>query len=199
MGAAFRVPQGEVIVKLSFSPFSVLLLAALQVGCAAMPNRADALRSSPEVLNPACDTSVRYISLTTRMTNHTSRDMEFHLDGDRGPPFDPWYLGYRVHASAPGEPLRLVHNSGHDSVWTRTVAIAPGNSAEFNIPIFGLRPADYHHYFRIELRDSKGRSHWSPEFDLCSVSRPRCGCPQLGALAVCSQVSVRSCPALGTQ
>src|SRR3990167_336957 len=195
MGVPFRAQQGEVMVKLTFSPFPVLLLVALQVGCAAMPGRVDAFRSSPAVLSPTCDTSVKVIALTTRTPNHADRDIEFHLDGDRGPPFDPWYLGYRVHSSAPGEPFRLVHNSGHDAVWTRTVAIAPGNSAEFNIPIFGLKPADYHHYFRIELRDSKGRSYWTPVFDLCSVSRARCGCPRLGAVAVSSQAPLQSCPA----
>ena len=186
-------------MKFTFSTFSVLLLAALQVACAAMPHRADVLRSSSEVLRPSCDTSVRYIALTARVQNDGNGDIEFHLDGDRGPPFDPWYMGYRVHSSAPGEPFRLVHNSGHDSVWTRTVAIAPGNSAQFNVPIFGLGPADYHRYFRIELRDSKGGSHWTPVFDLCSVSRARCRCPQLGALAISSQAPMPSCPAVSAR
>ena len=183
------------MAKLTFSAFSLLLLVALQVGCAAMPGRVDALHSSHEVLRPTCDTSIRYIPLTVRIPNDTGRAVEFHLDGDRGPPFDPWYLGYRVHSSAPGEPFRLVHNSGHDAVWTRTVAIDPGSSADFNVPLFGLRPADYHRHFRIEVRDSKGRSHWTSVFDLCSVSRPHCECPRLGALAVSSQTSGKSCPA----
>jgi hypothetical protein len=182
------------MAKLNFSAFSVLLLSALQVGCAAMPGRADAFRSSPEVLRPICDTSVRYIPLIVRIPNDSNGDVVFNLDGDRGPPFDPWYLGYRVHSSAPGEPFRLVHNSGHDSIWTRTVAIAPGSSADFNTPIFGLRPADYRRYFRIELRDSRGRSHWTPVFDLCSVSRARCGCPRLSALVVRSQAPGHACP-----
>jgi hypothetical protein len=183
------------MAKLTFSAFLVLLLAAMQGGCAAMPGRTDALRSSLEVVRPICDTSVRYIPLTARIRNHTNGDIEFNLDGDRGPPFDPWYLGYRVHSGAPGEPFRLVHNSGHDSVWTRTVAIAPGNSADFNTPIFGLRPADYLRYFRIELRDSKGRSYWTPVFELCSVSRTNCGCPRPGALTVSSQAPGQACPA----
>jgi hypothetical protein len=183
------------MAKLKFSGFSVLLLATLQVGCAGMPGRAGALRSSLEAPRPVCDTSIGYIYLAARIRNETNSKIEFHLDGDRGPPFNPWYLGYRVHSSVPGEPFRLVHNSGHNSVWTRTVVIAPGNSAEFNVPIFGLRPGDYLSYFRIELRDSKGRSYWTPVFELCAVSRARCGCPRLSTLAVSSQAQAQVCPA----
>lgn len=192
---AFRAPQGVVMAKLRFSALPALLLAALQLGCAAAPGRPDGLRSSPESLRPVCDTSVGYIYVAARIRNRSSEDIGFNLDGDRGPPFDPWYMGYRVHSSAPGELFQLVHNSGHDSVWTRTVQIAPGDTADFNVPIFGLRPADYLHYFRIELRDSKGRSYWTPVFDLCSVSKPICGCPRPGAVAVNSKDSRQVCPA----
>lgn len=184
------------MAKFVFSTFSTLLLAALQVGCAAVPRPAASLPSHLEAPRPSCDTSVRVIYLAAKVRNTTGREIEFHLDGDRGPPFDPWYMGYRVHSAAPGEPFRLVHNSGHDAVWTRTVAIAPGDSADFNIPIFGLKPVDYLRYFRIELRDSKGRSYWTPVFDLCSVSRANCGCPRLGALAVSSQAGRQVCPAV---
>jgi hypothetical protein len=183
------------MAKLRFYAFSVALLAAFQVGCAAMPGRVDALRSSLEVPRPTCDTSVRYIALTARIRNHTDGDIEFNLVGDRGPPFDLWYMGYRVYSSAPGEPFRLVHDSGQDWAWTRKVAIAPGNSADFNVPIFGLRPDDYHRYFRIKLRDSKGWSYWTPAFELCSVYRASCGCPSVGALAVGSQAPRQACPA----
>jgi hypothetical protein len=66
-------------------------------------------------------------------------------------------MAYRVYASAPGEPYELVHNSGHDSEWDRTVTVAPGDSVMFNVPIFGLRPADYYHYFphRIPRREEQ--------------------------------------------
>lgn len=171
--------------KLGFATFGpVMLLAALQIGCAATPSYDHAVRPTVIVPRPSCDTSIRHIQLAARIQNASTGDIRFHLDGDRGPPYDPWYMGYRVHSSAPGGPFELVHNSGHDSVWTRTLAIAPGNSAEFNIPVFGLRPADYLRHFRIELRDSKGRSYWTPIFDLCSVSRASCGCPDQGGLAV---------------
>lgn len=182
------------MARLRFSTFSVFLLAALQVGCTAMPGRTDALSSSWDVPHPACDTSVRYIDLAARIRNTTNADIRFHLVGDRGPRLDLWYLGYRVYSSAPGGPFQLVHNSGHDSEWTRTVSIAPGDSAEFNIPIFGLRPADYHRYFRIELRDSKRRSYWTQVFELCSVSQASCGCPRSGDLAVRSQAPEQICP-----
>lgn len=182
------------MAKLRFSAFLVVLLAALQVGCVAMPERAGALRSGLEAPRPTCDTSVRYIPLAARIRNDTNRDIEFNLVGDRGPPFDLWYMGYRAHSAAPGEPFRLVHNSGQDWAWTRKVAIAPGTSADFNVPVFGLRPADYLRYFRIELRDSKGWSYWTPVFDLCSVSRASCGCPRLGALAISSQAARQTCP-----
>ena len=183
------------MAKLIHFALPVLLLAALQVGCAATPRSAGVLPSHLEAPRPACDTSVRYVYVAARVRNTTSRDIEFHLDGQRGPRLDPFYMGYRVHSAAPGEPFRLVHNSGHDAVWTRTVAIAPGNSAEFNIPIFGLKAVDYLRYFRIELRDTKGRSYWTPVFDLCSVSRANCGCPRLGASAVGSQARRQVCPA----
>lgn len=183
------------MTRLSFSTFPVLLLAAMQVGCAATPGRADVFRSSWDVPHPACDTSVRYIYLATRIRNTTNADIEFHLVGDRGPRLDLWYLGYRVYSSAPGGAFQLVHNSGQDSEWTRTVSIAPGDSAEFNIPIFGLRPADYYRYFRIELRDSRRRSYWTRVFALCSVSQATCGCPRTGDLAVRSQAPGQFCPA----
>ena len=180
------------MAKLGSSAFSVLLLAAVQVGCAATPVRHEVIRSPPEILRPACDTSVSYIDMVGTIANTTNAAITFNLDGDRGPPFDPWYLGYRVHSGGPGEPFELVHNSGHDSVWTGTVTIAPGDSTVFSIPIFGLRPADYLRYFRIELRDSKGRSYWTPVFELCAFSRANCGCPRLGA----SANSPQSCPVL---
>ena len=183
------------MARIRFFAFPVFLFAALQVGCAAMPGRANGLRSSPEVPHPTCDTSIGTIYLAARLRNTTGEEIEFHLVGDRGPRLDPWYLGYRVHSSAPGQAFQLVHNSGHDSEWTRTVSIAPGDSAEFNIPIFGLRPADYYRYFRIELRDSKRRSYWTPEFELCAVSQATCGCPRVGDLAVSSQAPRQICPA----
>ncbi len=183
------------MARLRFSAFPLPLLAALQAGCAAMPERAHTPSPSLEAPRPTCDTSIGTISLAARIRNDSGAEIEFNLDGDRGPPYDPWYLGYRVHSSAAGEPYRLVHNSGHDSVWTRTVAIAPGNSADFNVPMFGLRPADYARQFRIELRDSKGRSYWTPAFELCAVSRANCGCPQLGALAANPRAPGQVCPA----
>ena len=183
------------MAKLRFSAFSILLLAMLQIGCAALPRAAGSVSSHVAGPRTTCDTSVRYIYLAARVRNVTGRDIGFHLVGDRGPALDPWYMGYRVHSAAPGEPFRLVHNSGRDSVWNRTAAIAPGNSADFSVPIFGLKRADYFRYFRIELRDSKGRSYWTPPFDLCSVSQANCGCPRLGALAVSSQARGQLCPA----
>lgn len=170
------------MTKVGFSAIPAAFLAALQAGCAGMPNHADLVRSSLQTVDPTCDTSVRTIDLVSRLPNHSDRDVEFNLVGDRGPPYDLWYLGYRVYAIAPGEPFRLVHNSGQDSVWTRTVAIAAGSSAEFRTPIFGLRPADYHRYYRIELRDANSRSYWTPVFELCSFSRPAAGAPARGPL-----------------
>lgn len=169
------------MAKLVFSTLSTLLLAALQVGCAATPRAVNVLPSHLQAPRPSCDTSVRVIHLATRVRNTSGREIEFHLDGGRGPPFDPSYMGYRVHSAAPGEPFKLVHNSGHDAIWNRTVAIAPGDSGEFNVPIFGLKPVDYLRYFRIEVRDSKGRSYWTPVFELCSVSQANCGCPALAS------------------
>ena len=175
--------------------FLVLLLAALQAGCSAMPERRDAFRSSPEPLRPTCDTSVGYIDLAARIHNTTDAPVSFHLDDDRGPPYDLWYLGYIVHSSAPGERFHVVHNSGHDSEWDRTLTIAPGDSAVFTIPIFGLRPADYLRYFRVEMRDSKRRSYWTPVFELCAFSRANCGCPRVGSVAG-PQAPQQACPTL---
>lgn len=166
------------MAKRSLLACSILALAALQIGCAAMSQRSYVPRSSTTTPVAGCDRSVVSIDVVARITNQTNQEIGFNLDGDRGPPFDPWWLGYRVHSSAPGEFLALTHNSGHDSVWTRTVAIRPGASADFNVPIFGLRPSDYQNNFRIELRDSQGRSYWTPEFSLCAVARPKCDCPQ---------------------
>jgi hypothetical protein len=182
------------MAKLRFSALPVVLLAALQVGCATAPESAGILRSGVELPRASCDTSVRYIDLDARVRNNSNGDIEFNLVGDRGPPFDLWYMGYRVHSAAPGEPFRLVHDSGQNWAWTRKVAIDPGNSANFKAPIFGLRPADYLRYFRIELRDSKGRSYWTPVFELCSVLRTSCGCPRLGALAAGSPAPRQACP-----
>jgi hypothetical protein len=165
------------MTKLRFSAIPTAFLAALQAGCAGMPSHANPVRSSFQPVDPTCDTSVRTIDLVSRIRHHSDRDVEFNLVGDRGPPYDLWYMGYRVYASAPGEPFQLVHNSGQDSLWTRKVAIAAGSSAEFRTPIFGLRPDDYHRYYRIELRDSKSRSYWTPVFELCSFAQPAIGAP----------------------
>jgi hypothetical protein len=182
------------MAKLRSCAYPVLLLAALQAGCTDVPVRSYAVRSIPAPIRPACDTSVKYIELVGSIQNTTGAAISFHLDGDRGPPYDPWYLGYRVHSSAPGEPFQVVHNSGHDSEWTRTLTIAPGDSAVFSIPIFGLRPADYLRYFRIELRDSNRRSYWTPAFELCTFAPANCGCPRPGAPAVGLQAPRQACP-----
>jgi hypothetical protein len=125
-----------------------------------------------------------------RIRNTSNREISFHLDDYRGPPFDLWYMGYIVSSAAPGEEFRVVHYSGHDSEWDRTVTIAPGDSATFSIPLFGLRPADYYRYFQIEIRDSKLESWRTPVFDLCAFAQQRCKCPQPGI----SGVAPQSCP-----
>lgn len=160
-----------------FLCFSLVSLAVLQAGCttASPPT---AYRSSATSLDASCDRSVKYIDVVARITNTTNQVIEFNLDDNRGPPYDPWWQGYRVHSAPPGEYLGLVHASGHDSVWDRTIAIAPGSSADFNVPLFGLRPDDYLNWHTIELRDARGRSYWTRQFSLCSVSRPKCNCPQ---------------------
>ena len=183
------------MAKLGSCALSVLLLAALQAGCAATPVRTYAPGSIADAIHPTCDTSVNYIEMVGTIRNTTGADITFNLDGDSGPPFHPWYLGYRIHSGAPGQPFGIVHNSGNDSVWTSTVTIAPGDSAVFSTPIFGLRPADYRNYFRIELRDSRGRSYWTPAFELCTFSRANCGCPRPGAVSGNQQSPGKACPA----
>lgn len=168
--------RARIMTKIGCSALCVAL-AAVQAGCAGMSDHAEPVRSSLQALEPDCDTSVRYIDLVSRIRNDSKGDIEFNLVGDRGPPLDLWYMGYRVYASTPGEPFQLVHNSGQDSEWTRKVAIAAGSTGEFRTPIFGLRPADYYRYFRIEVRDSKSRSYWTPVFQLCSFARPAAGAP----------------------
>ena len=156
---------------------SLLSVVFLLSGCAVSQPSA-VMRSSIGSPDLRCDRSVTYIDVVARITNDSNQVIEFNLDGNRGPPYDPWWQGYRVHSAPPGEYLGLVHASGHDSVWDRTIAIAPGSSADFNVPLFGLRPDDYLNFHTIELRDARGRSYWTPEFSLCSVSRPKCDCPQ---------------------
>jgi hypothetical protein len=163
------------MTKLGFCAFALVSLAVLQAGCTSEPNRRGADRSPPEAFVPGCDTSVRTIELVSTIRNDSDADIEFNLVGDRGSPFDLWYRGYSVYASAPGEPFQLVHNSGQNSLWTRKVAIAAGGSAEFKTPIFGLKPADYFRNFRIGVRDSKSRTYWTPVFQLCAFSRPAAG------------------------
>jgi len=174
----------------------IALLAGLQAGCGAMPPRDDLSDSSGDGPRPRCDTSVRYIDLGTRISNHTGSDIEFNLVGGSGPPYHPSWMGYRVHSGDLGEPPQLVHNGSRGSVWDRTVTIAPGDSAEFSTPIFGLRTSDYFRWFRIEMRDSRGRSYWTPPFDLCSVSQANCGCPRSGEVAVSvgTQAPLQVCP-----
>ena len=181
------------MAKVLISACSALLLASLQAGCAASPPRPVGFRSSPEPIQPTCDTSVDYIELLGRITNPERGSVAFQLDDHGGPPFDPAYMAYRVYASAPGEPYQLVHNSGHDSQWDRTITVGPGDSATFNIPIFALRPSDYYHYFRIEIRDANNTSYWTPEFQLCAVSAVNCACPALGASGAGAQTPPQAC------
>ena len=157
---------------------AILVLAALQAGCAASPTRVVGTYSSPEPIHPDCDTSVGYFELLGRISNTSGHAIDFHLDDFEGPPFDPAHMAYRVYAAFPGEPMTLVHNSGHDSIWDRDLRIAPGDSAMFNIPIFGLRPSDYSRWFRVEFRDVHNRSYWTREFQLCAVAPTvNCACP----------------------
>jgi len=166
-------------------PASAVLLALLQAGCATSPERPVGLRSSPLPIHPTCDTSVEYIDLIVRIDNPGGGAATFSLKDGGGPPFDPSYTAYRVHASAPGQPYQLVHDSGHGSEWDRKISIAPGGSALFHTPIFGLRPSDYSNYFRIEFRDAHNRSRWTPEFELCAYSAARCICPGADPKAAC--------------
>jgi hypothetical protein len=157
---------------------AILLLAAAQAGCATSPPvRPGPYVDSLEPVQPTCDTSVAYVDLVGRYTNRTGGEVVFQLDDFEGPPFDPVYMAYRVYAGEPGERMQLVHNSGHDSKWDRTVTIARGESTTLHVPIFGLRPSDYYRYFRIEYRDSRNRSYWTREFTLCAVAPANCRCP----------------------
>lgn len=184
------------MAKLRLSVVPVLLLVAVQAGCTTMPMPVPVDDfSSVELPSLACDISAKQIPLATRLRNDTGGDIVFNLEGDRGPPYNPWYLGYRVYSSLPGGPYELVHNSGHDSVWNRIVRVLPGESVDLNVPLFGLRPADYRHWFRIELRDSENRSYWTAPFALCSVPRALCGCPPPGGVAVGLQAPSQACTA----
>ena len=174
---------------------TVLLLTAALAGCAASPVRSIGLRSSPEPFHPTCDTSVEYIDLFGRITNRSGGGIAFQLDDYEGPPFDPAYMAYRVYASAPGKPMQLVHNSGHDSEWDRVVGIAPGDAVMLHIPLFGLRPADYYHYFRIEIRDERNTSYWTPEFQLCAMIPADCTCATPVAGTTGAQPPRLACPA----
>jgi hypothetical protein len=172
----------------------LLLLAGQLSGCATGPDRPGVLSASFEPPAAACDTSVRSIDLLSRLANTSGGDLGFHLVGDKGPPYDLWYMGYRVYEAAPGGPFELVHDSGQDAQWTRTVAIAPGGSADFRTPLFALRPGDYHRWFRIELRDADNRSYWTRVFELCAVLTANCGCPRPSAQAVGWQGPPLACP-----
>jgi hypothetical protein len=190
---AIGAAQGVVMAKFMLFAVSGLLLAALQAGCAGDPARRVMARSTPEPIHPTCDTSVGYVQLVGKVRNRGHDNIAFQLDDYGGPPFDPSYMSYRVYASAPGEPYELVHDSGHDSQWDRTVTIAPGDSMLFNVPIFGLRPADYYHYFRIEYRDARNRSYWTREFDLCAVTT-NCACAGRGATSAAEGATRPDCP-----
>jgi hypothetical protein len=192
--AAFGAFQGGVMASHKGSALVVVLAAALQGGCAEVPRKPVVLAPAIDVPRAACDTSVKILPLVARFRNTTGATIVFNLEGNHAPPLDPWYMGYRVHSGGPGQPFGLVHNSGHDSVWTNLVAIAPGEAVDFNVPIFGLRPEDYRHWFVIEMRDSKARSYWTGAFDLCSVPKPICGCPPPGGLAIGVQGGAQACP-----
>ena len=181
------------MAKFMLSAVSGVLLAALQAGCASSPDRPTMFRSSAEPIHPSCDTSVGYVQLVGKVSNRGHGTIAFQLDDYGGPPFDPSYMSYRVYASAPGEPFELVHNSGHDSKWDRVVTVAPGDSMPFNVPIFGLRPADYYHYFRIEYRDARNRSYWTREFELCAVTT-NCACPGGGVSTAGARATPLACP-----
>jgi hypothetical protein len=178
------------MAKLRRSVVPVLLLVALQAGCATSPGRLSA--SIPEIVAPRCDVSVDYIDMVGLIRNTSNRQISFHLDDHRGPPFELWYMGYIVSSAAPGEEFRVVHYSGHDSEWDRTVTIAPGESATFSIPLFGLRPADYYRYFQIEIRSSDFETWRTPPFDLCAFAQRPCTCPPPGL----SEATPRACPAV---
>jgi len=176
------------MAKLGRCAVLLLVSAGLQAGCATRdPPRFSA--SLPEIVAPRCDTTIDYVDMVGIVRNTAGRPVSFHLDDDRGPPFDLWYMGYTVYSGTPGKPFHVVHYSGHDSEWDRTVTIASGQSAAFTIPVFGVRPADYYRYFQIELRDSERRSYWTPVFELCDFAR-RCACPQPNVIGAGTQ----ACP-----
>jgi hypothetical protein len=177
-----------VMVKLWRTVPAVLLLVALQADGASLSRRLSA--DTAEIVAPRCDTSIEYIDMVGLIRNTSKRPISFHLDDHRGPPFELWYMGYIVSSAAPGEEFRVVHYSGHDSEWDRTVTVAPGESATFSIPLFGLRPADYYRYFQIEVRDAKFETWRTPPFDLCAFAQPRCTCPPTDAPGA----AARACP-----
>jgi hypothetical protein len=187
------------MAKLWFSAFPVLLLAALQPGCALVQGRADVPLASPTAPNLGCDTTVKYIPLVARLRNTTNGVIEFYLQDDHVVPYGLWYLGYRVHSGAPGAPLSLVHNANHGSIPTRRIRLLPGDAADFDVPIFGLGPGDYRDHFRIELRDSDRRSYWSEQFDLCDVQPVNCGCPPPGGVAIGLRAAAQACPATASR
>lgn len=187
------------MVKLWLCSIAVLLLAALQPGCASLHGRADVPRASLDAPNLGCDTSVKYIPLVARLRNTTNGVIEFYLQDDHVAPYGLWYLGYRVHSGAPGAPLSLVHNANHGSIATRRIRLQPGDAADFDVPIFGLGPGDYRDHFRIELRDSDRRSYWSEQFDLCGVQPVNCGCPPSASLSIGLRAAPKACPATASR
>lgn len=180
-------------------PWFSLPFVLLAAGCTSMHGRADVPLASLDAPALGCDVSVKYIPLVARLRNTTSGVIEFYLQDDHVAPYGLWYLGYRVHSGAPGAPLSLVHNANHGSIATRRIRILPGDAADFDVPIFGLRPGDYRHHFRIELRDSDRRSYWTEQFDLCGVQPVNCGCPPPGTVSIGLRAAPKACPATSSQ
>lgn len=141
----------------------VVLIATALAGCAYSPTRADAVVTI-ELGALGC-LAAESREVTLRIRNTSAARIAFHTYGSSGQPYKLYPGSVQLLAVTSGEPWQVVLE--HFMPATYEVALGPGDQANFVYEPSVWPSSQEPGLFKLRLRDTQGRFHYSSEQRVC--------------------------------
>ena len=141
----------------------VILVAIALAGCAHSSSAADA-GITIELDARGC-LAVASPDVLVRLRNTSSGRVAFHTYGSSGPPYKLYPGSVELLTARSGEPWQVVLE--HFVPATHEVTLDPGDQADFSYGPSVWPSGQETGLFKLRLRDTQGRFHYSSEHGVC--------------------------------